>query len=126
MALIILPKQPAMDRETVLKAIEIGFNYARYAKDNGYDIIGNGEVGMGNTTTAAACVMAAPRCYPIPKLRSAWDCRTDRRGFCTKKTGHCRRFEKSSARPERCGGYSQQGRRVNVSDDGTVYRRGLL
>ena len=52
-------KQPAMDRETVLKAIEIGFNYARYAKDNGYDIIGNGEVGMGNTTTAAACVMSA-------------------------------------------------------------------
>lgn len=52
-------KEPAMSRETALKAIEIGFDYARYAKNNGYDIIGNGEVGMGNTTTAAACVMAA-------------------------------------------------------------------
>lgn len=52
-------KEPAMSRETALQAMEIGFNYARYAKDNGYDIIGNGEVGMGNTTTAAACVMAA-------------------------------------------------------------------
>ena len=52
-------KGPAMSRETALKAMEIGFSYARYAKENSYDIIGNGEVGMGNTTTAAACIMAA-------------------------------------------------------------------
>lgn len=49
----------AMSRETALKAVEIGFEYARYAKENHYDIIGNGEVGIGNTTTAAACIMAA-------------------------------------------------------------------
>ena len=48
----------AMPRDTVLKAMEVGFSYARYAKENGYDILGNGEVGMGNTTTAAACIMA--------------------------------------------------------------------
>lgn len=49
----------AMSRETALKAVEIGFSYAKYAKENQYDIIGNGEVGIGNTTTAAACIMAA-------------------------------------------------------------------
>lgn len=52
-------KGPAMSRDTVLKAMEIGFGYAKYAKENSYDIIGNGEVGMGNTTTAAACIMTA-------------------------------------------------------------------
>ena len=48
-----------MSRETACKAMEIGFGYAKYAKENEYQIIGNGEVGMGNTTTAAACIMAA-------------------------------------------------------------------
>ncbi len=52
-------KKPAMERDIVLQAIEIGFRYAKYAKENGYDIIGNGEVGIGNTTTVAACIMAA-------------------------------------------------------------------
>lgn len=51
--------EPAMSPEIVLNAVEIGIKYAKYASDNGYKLIGNGEVGMGNTTTAAACIMAA-------------------------------------------------------------------
>ncbi len=51
-------KHPAMSREIALQGMEIGFSYAEYAMKNGYDIIGNGEVGMGNTTTAAACIAA--------------------------------------------------------------------
>lgn len=51
-------KEPAMDRSTVINAVKIGISYAKYAKDNNYDIIGTGEVGMGNTTTSAACIMA--------------------------------------------------------------------
>lgn len=53
-----IAKEPAMPLEIALEGMEIGFSYAKYAKENGYDIIGNGEVGMGNTTTATACIMA--------------------------------------------------------------------
>ncbi len=52
-------RRPAMDADIAVKAVNIGADYAFFAKDSGYDIIGGGEVGMGNTTTAAACVMAA-------------------------------------------------------------------
>lgn len=52
-------KEPAMSRETVMAALAVGFEFAGYASENGYQIIGNGEVGMANTTTAAACIMAA-------------------------------------------------------------------
>lgn len=51
-------KEPAMDRDTLISAIKIGISYVKYAKDNNYDIIGTGEVGMGNTTTSTACIMA--------------------------------------------------------------------
>lgn len=49
----------AMTRETAGEAIEVGIELARYAHDQGYEIIGTGEVGMANTTTAAACIIAA-------------------------------------------------------------------
>lgn len=49
----------AMSLDTAEKAIGIGIELAKYAADNGYSIIGTGEVGMGNTTTAAACIIAA-------------------------------------------------------------------
>lgn len=49
----------AMTRETAEKAVQAGIGLAFFARDNGYDIIGTGEVGMGNTTTAAACIIAA-------------------------------------------------------------------
>jgi nicotinate-nucleotide--dimethylbenzimidazole phosphoribosyltransferase len=49
----------AMPRETAEKAIGVGIELAKYAHDNGYGIIGTGEVGMANTTTAAACIAAA-------------------------------------------------------------------
>lgn len=48
----------AIPRETAEEAVNIGFSYAKYAHESGYHIIGTGEVGMGNTTTAAACIMA--------------------------------------------------------------------
>src|SRR5699024_7215267 len=40
------------------KALSVGFSMAKKAKDEGYNIVGGGEVGMGNTTTAAAVIMA--------------------------------------------------------------------
>ncbi|MBK5247076.1 MAG: nicotinate-nucleotide--dimethylbenzimidazole phosphoribosyltransferase, partial [Peptostreptococcaceae bacterium] len=49
----------AMPREIAEKAIEIGISLAKYAYDNGYEIIGTGEVGIGNTSSSSACTMAA-------------------------------------------------------------------
>lgn len=52
-------KTKAIPIDILMKAINIGADYAKYAKDNGYNIIGNGEVGMGNTTTATACILSS-------------------------------------------------------------------
>lgn len=52
-------KEKAMSREITLQAIEVGFDFIKSACSEGYDIIGTGEVGMGNTSTAAACILAA-------------------------------------------------------------------
>jgi len=51
--------EPAMPRETAVAAMQTGFTCALEAKQEGFGILGTGEVGMGNTTTAAACIMAA-------------------------------------------------------------------
>ena len=51
-------KEPAMTEEQLKKALSVGFSMAKKAKDEGYNIVGGGEVGMGNTTTAAAVIMA--------------------------------------------------------------------
>lgn len=52
-------RECAIPPEIVEKAVQVGFEMAGYANDHGFDVIGNGEVGMGNTSTAAACIMAA-------------------------------------------------------------------
>lgn len=52
-------KGPAMSRVIAERAIEIGIDLAKYAYDNGFGIIGTGEVGIGNTSSSSACLMAA-------------------------------------------------------------------
>ena len=49
----------AMTAQTAREAIEFGINLVNQAKDNHVDLIATGEVGMANTTSAAACIMAA-------------------------------------------------------------------
>ncbi|MDR1376777.1 MAG: nicotinate-nucleotide--dimethylbenzimidazole phosphoribosyltransferase [Synergistaceae bacterium] len=49
----------AMPKETAVKAVQAGIALAGEAKEEGFQIVGTGEVGMGNTTPAAACIMAA-------------------------------------------------------------------
>lgn len=51
-------KEKAIPKDIVIKAIKTGIEYAEYAHDNKYDVAGSGEIGMANTTTAAACIMA--------------------------------------------------------------------
>lgn len=45
---------PAMTRDEALSAVAAGFGAAKDAKADGYDVIGIGEMGIGNTTTSAA------------------------------------------------------------------------
>ena len=52
-------RENAMSGETARAAVAYGITLVKEAAENGYRIIGTGEVGMGNTTTAAACIMAA-------------------------------------------------------------------
>ncbi|MDB4982511.1 MAG: Nicotinate-nucleotide--dimethylbenzimidazole phosphoribosyltransferase, partial [Myxococcales bacterium] len=49
---------PAMSRAEAEQAIAIGERLAREAAAEGVDVLGAGEMGIGNTTTAAAVVAA--------------------------------------------------------------------
>ena len=47
---------PAMTREQAIKAIEAGIEIVEKLKTEGYDLLGTGEMGIGNTTTSAAII----------------------------------------------------------------------
>lgn len=47
-------KGPAMSYEEAIKSIEVGIEIGDQLFAQGYEIIGTGELGMGNTTTSAA------------------------------------------------------------------------
>lgn len=49
-------KGPAMSREDVIKAIEIGIEIVDKLVEEKVDILGTGEMGIGNTTTSAAII----------------------------------------------------------------------
>ena len=49
-----LAKEPAMRREEALQALETGFYMAKTAAEEGVEILGIGEMGIGNTTTSSA------------------------------------------------------------------------
>jgi len=51
-------REPAMTREETLRAIGVGIERARQAADDGIDVIGAGEMGIGNTTTSSAVLAA--------------------------------------------------------------------
>jgi nicotinate-nucleotide--dimethylbenzimidazole phosphoribosyltransferase len=51
-------REPAMTREEALRAINIGTVQAGIAAGEGVEVLGAGEMGIGNTTAAAAIVSA--------------------------------------------------------------------
>ena len=51
-------KGPAMSREQALEAVLVGIERAGKAKEDGIDLIGAGEMGIGNTTTSSAVLAA--------------------------------------------------------------------
>lgn len=54
-----MTKDPAMTREEAVRGIEAGIAMAEELKEQGYQILATGEMGIGNTTTssAVACVL---------------------------------------------------------------------
>lgn len=48
----------AMTRDEAIDAIKVGFNLIGELKNQGYNLIGTGEMGIGNTTTSSAILMA--------------------------------------------------------------------
>lgn len=53
-----MARGPAMSREEALAAIEAGIGLVEAERGNGLDLIGTGEMGIGNTTAASAVVAA--------------------------------------------------------------------
>ncbi|WP_312653641.1 nicotinate-nucleotide--dimethylbenzimidazole phosphoribosyltransferase [Aminipila sp.] len=50
-------KGPAMSREEAVKAIEVGIEMVELAVSEGYQLIGTGEMGIGNTSSTSAVFM---------------------------------------------------------------------
>lgn len=53
---------PAMSYEECVKAINVGIEMARKAKEENYDILGVGEMGIGNTTTSSSVLISLTNC----------------------------------------------------------------
>lgn len=51
-------KEPAMSRAEAVQALEVGVEVTNAAIDKGYDLIGTGEIGIGNTTASSAVLYA--------------------------------------------------------------------
>lgn len=49
-----IAKEPAMTRDEALEAILVGIETAVEAAEEGYNLLGTGEMGIGNTTTSSA------------------------------------------------------------------------
>lgn len=57
-----MAKGPAMTYEECIKAVLVGIDCVKDAKDKGYDIVGVGEMGIGNTSTSSAVLCALTDC----------------------------------------------------------------
>ncbi|MEF9933993.1 MAG: nicotinate-nucleotide--dimethylbenzimidazole phosphoribosyltransferase [Clostridium sp.] len=55
-------KEPAMTEKECTQAIEVGIDAVGQLKEEGYDIIGTGEMGIGNTTTSSSLLIMLTGC----------------------------------------------------------------
>ncbi len=62
-----MTKGPAMTRAQAQRAIEVGIELAYRCKEQGYQILATGEMGIGNTTTSSA-IAAVLLSEPIEKM----------------------------------------------------------
>jgi nicotinate-nucleotide--dimethylbenzimidazole phosphoribosyltransferase len=62
-----IARGPAMSREQALQAIFVGLEMADYAKSQKTDLVGTGEMGIGNTTPSSA-ILAALTGLPVNQV----------------------------------------------------------
>ena len=55
-------KRQAMSYDECIRAINIGIEMARSAYEDGYNILGVGEMGIGNTTTSSSVLVSLTEC----------------------------------------------------------------
>lgn len=60
-----LAKGPAMTRAEAIQAIEVGIEMANEAVQNGAELLGTGEMGIGNTTPSTAILAVLADCDPL-------------------------------------------------------------
>ena len=72
-------QEPAMTEEEALQALSVGIDLVRECKDKGYQLIGTGEMGIGNTTTSSMLVAALTGRTAEGKRLS---------GSCNRRDGH--------------------------------------
>ncbi|WP_394236520.1 nicotinate-nucleotide--dimethylbenzimidazole phosphoribosyltransferase [Niallia oryzisoli] len=56
---------PAMTREEAIKAIEVGIDIANEQIEKGVNLLGTGEMGIGNTTPSTAILSVLLHCDPL-------------------------------------------------------------
>ncbi|MFJ3387371.1 MULTISPECIES: nicotinate-nucleotide--dimethylbenzimidazole phosphoribosyltransferase [unclassified Lysinibacillus] len=59
-----MAKGPAMSREEAIQSIEVGIEVATEEIKNGINVLGTGEMGIGNTTPSAAILSVLRECHP--------------------------------------------------------------
>ena len=64
-----IAKEPAMTRDEALKAMQVGLDLAMEAVVDGVDIIGTGDMGIGNTTPSSAIITVFSG-LPVSKVTS--------------------------------------------------------
>jgi nicotinate-nucleotide--dimethylbenzimidazole phosphoribosyltransferase len=57
-----MAKGPAMSREEAVRAVETGIEIVRELAEEGYNLLGTGEMGIGNTSTSSAILMTYTGC----------------------------------------------------------------
>lgn len=76
-------KEPAMTEDEAQKAIEIGMNLVRESLEEGYEILGIGEMGIGNTTTSS--VVTAGLLHLTDEAVAGRGAGLDRKGLLRKR-----------------------------------------
>lgn len=59
-----MAKGPAMSREEAIQSIEVGIQVATEEINKGINVLGTGEMGIGNTTASAAILSVLRECHP--------------------------------------------------------------
>lgn len=90
--------EPAMTREQAIGAIETGIALAMELKDQGYQVIATGEMGIGNTTTSSA--MAAVFLGQPVEAVTGRGAGLSNDGLARKKTAIRRAIEKNQPNPK--------------------------